>query len=1091
MKLANPLPAISVVINTLNRAASLAQTLDSFRWQTYRGSFEIIVVNGPSTDDSDKVIASWQPKIRAGHCPEPNLSMSRNIGIAMAQGDIVAFIDDDGIPEPEWLEQIARAFQDAEVGGAGGRVFNHTGYEFQAEYCLTDRLGNADDWSYRRPMPQRSFPGSFQFPHLLGTNAAFRRKALLDVGGFDEEFEYFLDETDVCLRLIDAGWVIRQLSDAYVHHKFAPSTVRTETKVLKHRYPVMKNKIYFTLKHAQDYLPLERVFEEQERFIEKQRGDLRWCVENGYLGKDDETKFESDVARALQIGRARGMEGPRAMLGPQLLAEHKGAFRAFPTFAQAGVKTIVLVTQDYPPDHGGGIATFNRDLGVALAALGHRVHVVCQSKDINRVDFENGVWVHRMLPAVHELTPGAREWAVPAHIWNWSATALQEVRRIAGHRRVDVVETPIWDCQGAAFMLEGTWPLVVSLQTSLKFFLDGHPELSGDRRWMADFGTPMLKLEAELMRKANAIRAISSAIRRDIERAYGFAFPDEQVIVAPLGLAALPKGRPLPPEPKRCTLLFVGRLEYRKGIDVLLQIIPDLLAAEPGLYVRIVGEDGGGYRKAFESKLGSRVTFTGKIDDAALQAEYAGCDLFVSPSRYESFGLIFLEAMREGKAVIGCDVGGMPEIIAAEETGLLVPPGDVAALAAAILRLVRQPELRSRMGARGRELFFERFSAEAMAKSSLDLYALAMTRPPYHQKFKISYVNGICVRHDAISAALRGEMLALMARGHHDIKLYTYKCDFPELPHQIVGSPDEIARDPHFQASDLVIFHFGIYSPLFDLLPKLPAGKKKLVEFHNITAREALAPKDHAMYEQSLAQLRTISAADAVLCASETNLNVLRQEGVVVPAHAVPLAVHLPGGAPDAKPSFKDGEIRILFLGRMVRAKGPQDLLAALPAGDVRVDLVGNKNFSDPDLIAELQASFKGEAHFHFDASEAAKYRLLSDADLLVLPSYHEGFCVPVLEALASGCRVVTYDNSNLPAIGAGLSRLVPTGDIDALRDAVAQTIEEVSSEGWRGGGYRAFADLAASYVARFDPKKVDRDFVDFIEVWGVRPHSS
>ena len=111
------LPRISVVINTLNREKSLRDTLESFRWQTYRGQFEVIVVNGPSTDGSQALIESWVPKIRIGRCADANLSMSRNIGICMAAGDIVAFIDDDGVPEPEWLEQIAAGYDREEVGG--------------------------------------------------------------------------------------------------------------------------------------------------------------------------------------------------------------------------------------------------------------------------------------------------------------------------------------------------------------------------------------------------------------------------------------------------------------------------------------------------------------------------------------------------------------------------------------------------------------------------------------------------------------------------------------------------------------------------------------------------------------------------------------------------------------------------------------------------------------------------------------------------------------------------------------------------------------------------------------------------------------
>ena len=204
------LPSFSIVINTLNRGPVLQKALDSFRWLKYAGDFEIVVVNGPSTDNSEEVITSWRPHIRAGKCDVANLSVSRNVGICMAQGDIIAFIDDDAIPEPEWLTQLADAYRDPMVGAVGGLVYNHTGYDFQYKYCLVDRFGNAD-LSLPGPTPHLSFPKSGRFPHLLGCNSSFRRSALLEIGGFDEEYEYFLDETDVCLRIVDAGYIIAQL----------------------------------------------------------------------------------------------------------------------------------------------------------------------------------------------------------------------------------------------------------------------------------------------------------------------------------------------------------------------------------------------------------------------------------------------------------------------------------------------------------------------------------------------------------------------------------------------------------------------------------------------------------------------------------------------------------------------------------------------------------------------------------------------------------------------------------------------------------------------------------------------------------------
>ena len=99
-------------------------------------------------------------------------------------------------------------------------------------------------------------------------------------------------------------------------------------------------------------------------------------------------------------------------------------------------------------------------------------------------------------------------------------------------------------------------------------------------------------------------------------------------------------------------------------------------------------------------------------------ARYAACDLVVAPSRYESFGLTALEAMIFAKPCIASDVGGLPEVVADRETGLLVPPDDPEALAAALLRLINDEALRRVMGAAGRRRYEARFTAEKMAQAA-------------------------------------------------------------------------------------------------------------------------------------------------------------------------------------------------------------------------------------------------------------------------------------------------------------------------------------------------------------------------------------
>src|SRR5580704_17786526 len=104
----------SIIINTDGRLTALKNTLDSLSMSDYP-SFEICVVYGPTNDGTSEFLAGHSGWIKCAACPERNLSASRNIGIALASGEIVVFIDDDGLAEPEWLRQLAFAFEGPSV----------------------------------------------------------------------------------------------------------------------------------------------------------------------------------------------------------------------------------------------------------------------------------------------------------------------------------------------------------------------------------------------------------------------------------------------------------------------------------------------------------------------------------------------------------------------------------------------------------------------------------------------------------------------------------------------------------------------------------------------------------------------------------------------------------------------------------------------------------------------------------------------------------------------------------------------------------------------------------------------------------------
>jgi glycosyltransferase involved in cell wall biosynthesis len=169
-------------------------------------------------------------------------------------------------------------------------------------------------------------------------------------------------------------------------------------------------------------------------------------------------------------------------------------------------------------------------------------------------------------------------------------------------------------------------------------------------------------------------------------------------------------------------LLYVGRFELRKGVDLLLNCLPALLAAYPDLEVRLVGHhdiivNGGTLKDQFlRAHAGlpglDRVKFLGAVSETELHQEYAQCSLFVAPSRYESFGLIYLEAMRYGKPCIGSDAGGIPDVLT-PDVGLLPQAGNQEALLQAICTLLDHPEQAAQMGRAGRQRFVAQYSMPA------------------------------------------------------------------------------------------------------------------------------------------------------------------------------------------------------------------------------------------------------------------------------------------------------------------------------------------------------------------------------------------
>lgn len=233
---------------------------------------------------------------------------------------------------------------------------------------------------------------------------------------------------------------------------------------------------------------------------------------------------------------------------------------------------------------------------------------------------------------------------------------------------------------------------------------------------------PFRHVERRLTRRAARVIAITEALRRfNVERV---GLPADKLDVVHYGLDA-------PPEPwgenanlglrdDARVLLAICRLVPQKGLDVAVRALARVREEEPRAVLVVLGE--GPERERLG---GEGVYLPGRVGDVA--AWLARAELLVHPARWEGFGLALLEAMLAGKPVVATRVSSIPEIVVDGETGLLVPPDDAEALAAAILRLLGGPEEARRLGDAGLARARSEFSVERMAGRTLAVYERALS----------------------------------------------------------------------------------------------------------------------------------------------------------------------------------------------------------------------------------------------------------------------------------------------------------------------------------------------------------------------------
>lgn len=382
---------------------------------------------------------------------------------------------------------------------------------------------------------------------------------------------------------------------------------------------------------------------------------------------------------------------------------------------------IVFLSREFPPTHNGGVGIYTYEMSRLLAKHGHRVYVVTEAIETPLRYQHEDVTIVRILPERSRIFDRIRKY-VPGFIdrLEYSRAVSSALKIILSSGPVDIVESCEARAEGFLFYLLRNKPrLVIKLHTpeGIVYKLNREP-LYRDRHYVE-------KLEGWWLHKARTLVGLSNAIVSLSCAHYGLRTDGIRIVPNPIDSRTFSPA-PVSSSASAPLVLYVGRLEFRKGCHVLIRSIPAVLHAVPDARFLFVGNDCGmsDYLTRQASVLGisGRVDFIGYRPREELAGYYNRCAVCCVPSLWENQPYTCLEAMACGRPVVASSTGGIPEIIENGVNGLLVPAGSVVRLAEAIIRLLEDRKLADSVGENARKTIEMRYDPESVMKRTLKIY---------------------------------------------------------------------------------------------------------------------------------------------------------------------------------------------------------------------------------------------------------------------------------------------------------------------------------------------------------------------------------
>ncbi|MBS1917320.1 MAG: glycosyltransferase [Bacteroidetes bacterium] len=700
---------------------------------------------------------------------------------------------------------------------------------------------------------------------------------------------------------------------------------------------------------------------------------------------------------------------------------------------------ICIITKYVPPVSTDGIPRTRWEYARQFTLLGHEVHIVTSGfKGTERLD--EGIYIHEV-PAWDQqvfsrLFSSLNIDDVTRNLLCYSYLVYERIKKLHQCSPLDIIDSPLWDIEGYITRIRMPYiPMIVRLETTsmlLREILEDAPQQK----------KCLNEIETHFMEIASGLVFDSWSILNETERLYHFNFMRKPYAVVHHGIEIKQQNSKLLPGKKDVAyktlkVLIAGRLEKRKGSDLLVEkILPDVLSKTQHIEFHIVGKDSGqwdgfkekygvGYhdylQKNFKKYINKQIFIYGYVTDQALEEMYEKSDAVLVLSKYESFGLLYLEAMQKNKPIVALKTGAVPEIFEDGKDALLIDEDSLEKISNALIKLQNDPALRNQLALHAFDKLTKEFSSELMAKKCIAFFKDLV----YNEKqARVFQVMNCLTDKDGVSNTVTDFDSLLKQEAENTQILGTW-------PAEAVKHLCQKIESVHFSANDYVVYHYWNYCDRGEYFNNL-LPPKKIFFFHNITPPGFFSKEDDAFKSTSkgFEQLGMFDNFDLYVCHTEYSANILKQAiGQPITTHIIPPIVDI---EKIVKRKYDENlvlELRakqglaFIFVGSIAPHKKQTDIVRFFhyylnhfdPNAHLYIVGGGSSKYTEElrALIRSLKISSSVTMTGKIPNEEL--YAYYRAADVFISMSEHEGFGVPLAEAMAFGLPVMAYRCTAIP----------------------------------------------------------------------------